>query len=109
MYGIEREALAFLCAYLSGVAVSASYEMLVVLRMLIRHSWLVINIEDFFYWILTGVYLFYQMYYTIYGTVRWYFVLGVVLGVATIKLLRFWTSKHRPKIQKKLEKSGKSK
>ena len=46
-----------------------------------------IEIEDFLYWIATAIYLFVQIYHTSNGSIRWYFVLGVVLGVAVSTFL----------------------
>lgn len=109
MYGIGKEAAIFLCACLSGIVVAFFYQLLVVFRSIVRHGSLAMNLEDFFYWIGTGVYLFYQMYSTTYGVVRWYFILGVALGFAISKMLIFRVSKRLLKIQKKLEKSSENK
>lgn len=109
MYGIEKEAAIFLCACLSGFVVVLSYQILIVIRKMIRHHAFAVNIEDFLYWIGVSVYLFYQMYCTTYGIIRWYFVLGVVVGFCVSKSVVFRGSKLLWKIQKKLEKSGKTK
>lgn len=109
MYGIGREASIFLCACLSGIVVAVIYQILTVFRSVVKHSYAASNVEDFFYWIGTGIYLFYQMYSTTYGIVRWYFILGVMLGFFASKVLISQIAKGLTKIQKKLEKSGKNK
>lgn len=109
MSGIGREAAVFLCACLSGVAAAFVYQLLVIFRSIISHGYLAINIEDFLYWLGIGVYLFYQMYCTTYGIIRWHFILGVALGFFGSKILIFCASKWLLKMQKRLEKSAKNK
>lgn len=80
MLGIEKEAAIFLYAGLSGIVVFSGYQIIILLRKMICHPVWAVNIEDFIYWILVSVYLFRQMYHTTYGSVRWFFTLGVVIG-----------------------------
>lgn len=80
MLGIEKEAAIFLYAGLSGIVVFSGYQMMALFRKMIRHSMWAVNTEDFLYWVLVSAYLFRQMYHTTYGLVRWFFILGVVLG-----------------------------
>lgn len=86
--GIGKETAILLYAGLSGVIVFLSYQVLYLFRRLLRHSAVIIGIEDLLYWIAVSVYLFHQMYKTIYGSIRWFFVLGVVSGC-----LFAWTGK----------------
>ena len=95
MYGIEKEASIFLCACLSGGVVVFAYEIIKVFRRLVRHNILMINFEDFFYWIGVSIYLFYQMYVTTYGIIRWYFILGVVCGWISEKMVAKKLENHR--------------
>ena len=78
--GIGKETAILLYACLSGITVFLSYQMLYLFRLLLRHPAFVTGIEDLLYWVAVSVYIFHQMYRTIYGSVRWFFVLGVVLG-----------------------------
>lgn len=87
MHGIGKEFAVFLHAGLTGILVVAVYLSLRVLRRLINHALWVINIEDAVFWVLTSVYMFVQIYYTSAGLVRWYFVLGVVVGLILMKIL----------------------
>lgn len=81
MLGIGKEAAVFLYAGLSGIVIFTGYRILCQIRRLIRHSELVVNLEDILYWIWVSLYTFRQMYLTTYGKIRWFFVLGNVLGV----------------------------
>lgn len=87
MLNIKKELLVFFCACLTGVNVRAGYEILIFLRKMIIHNNLVKGIEDLFYWIFISAYIFSQIYATTYGSIRWYFLLGLVFGVAIIQKL----------------------
>lgn len=87
MMGLEREVGVFLCAFLTGVVSGCVYEILKLLRKLIRHSGKTVVAEDIFYWIGISIYGFYQLYFTIYGVIRWYFILGVVCGWISEKMV----------------------
>ena len=58
-----------------------------------------IGIEDILFWIFTAVYTFVQIYQTSSGVIRWYFVLGIVVGA-------FLISKILEKIERKMKKIG---
>jgi spore cortex biosynthesis protein YabQ len=97
MAGIREEILGFLAAILSGGIVRLWYQCLICFRHIVKHKWLAIEIEDILFWIVTSVYLFVQIYHTSNGSVRWYFALGIVLGVAISTI--FWR-----KFEKQLKK-----
>lgn len=99
--GIGKETVILLYAGLSGIVVFLSYQILYLFRQLIKHHVVVVGIEDLLYWIAVSMYLFRQMYKAIYGNVRWFFAIGVVLGC-----LLAWTGKKMSKkIWKKCQKS----
>lgn len=108
MLGIGKEAAIFLYAVLSGLVMFSGYQILCLFRKLIRHSALVVNIEDFLYWLGSSVYLFRQIYHTTYGSVRWFFALGVVLGGFLAYFVKKWMKKISIKCKKVLEKKQKS-
>ncbi|CUX37629.1 Spore cortex protein YabQ (Spore_YabQ) [Clostridium sp. C105KSO13] len=108
MLGIGKEAVIFLYAGLSGVVIFFGYGVLRLLRNLIRHNIIVINLEDFFYWVAVSVYLFAQMYKTTYGSIRWFFILGVVCGIVLANFMLSLAKKIYKKIMKRLEKNKKS-
>ena len=80
MYGIEVEGLSFLEAVLTGMTVCSVYTCLRALRRIIRHTPAAIAAEDLFFWLGTALYMFVQIHHTTSGSIRWYFILGVVLG-----------------------------
>lgn len=108
MLGIGTEAVIFLYAGLSGITVMAVYYALVLFRKLIRHKNWVISLEDFFFWLLVSIYLFHQMYRTTYGSIRWFFILGVVCGSILPHLFRILLKKIWTKHKKNLEKYKKN-
>lgn len=80
MLGIEKEMAVFAVACLDGVLVSLVYTAIRVFRRLIRHNLFWLSIEDLFFWLGTGLFLFSELYRTCSGSIRWYFVLGIFLG-----------------------------
>ena len=78
--GIGTEAGIFLYAGLSGMTVMFAYELLCCLRKLIPHVPRVVAAEDFLFWIGTSGYIFSRMYETTFGSIRWFFLLGLVCG-----------------------------
>ena len=86
MTEIRGEIIAFITAIIAGMTIRFCYHCLTCIRNTWKHKKLLIEIEDILYWIVTSLYLFVQIYYTSNGVVRWFFVLGIVLGaiIATI-------------------------
>ncbi len=102
MFGIEKEVLVFIQAILAGNLVCLVYCFLRVLRRIIKHNLFFVSVEDILFWICTGIYLFVQMYKTSDGMIRWYFVIGVLLGgVCTycfvMKLVKKYVAKWKKK------------
>lgn len=108
MLGIGKEAIIFLYAGLSGIVVLFSYQILRLFRRLIRHHIIVVNLEDVLYWLGVSVYLFRQMYMTTYGSIRWFFVLGVVCGIILANFVISLVKKMYEKMKKSLERKGKN-
>ena len=98
MHGIEVEGLSFLEAVLTGMTVCSVYTCLRVLRRIVRHAPAAIAAEDLFFWLATAFYMFVQIHHTTSGSIRWYFILGVVLGSVFFSFL----SKIPGKLRKKL-------
>lgn len=103
MCGIQAEGLAFLDAVLTGMAVCGMYLCIRLLRKIVVHTLSAIAIEDLFFWVGTAVYVFVHIHHTTSGRIRWYFVLGVVLG----GLFFAKASKIPGRIRKKLYKEKK--
>lgn len=97
---IGEELSVFIQAMITGVIVCGSYYLLVILRKVIPHHIAVVSIEDILFWIGTGIYIFIQMFNTSYGSVRWYFILGIVVGVFLLIFLRIKCKKLLDKWRK---------
>lgn len=100
MLGIETEISVFLQAVLSGSSVLLTYWCIRVVRRIIRHNLFFISVEDFLFWIGTGLYLFYEIYNTSDGSIRLFFVIGVIVGVLLVYALiniikKMYESVHR--------------
>lgn len=78
--GIEKEAITFLQAVLAGNLAYLVYSVLRVLRRIIPHNLFWISVEDLIFWVWTGIFLFVRVFQTENGNIRWYFVVGVLLG-----------------------------
>ena len=78
--GIEKELSVFLQAGFAGNFIYLLYSVIRVLRRLWTHNLFFVSLEDLFFWIGTGIYLFIKIYHTSDGIIRWYFVIGVLLG-----------------------------
>ena len=98
MYGIEVEGLSFLEAVLTGMTVCSVYTCLRALRRIIRHTPAAIAAEDLFFWLATAFYMFVQIHHTTSGSIRWYFILGVVLGAIFASVFFGWMKKLHKKI-----------
>ena len=82
MQGLGSEALAFLTAMLGGMTAVCAYSAIRKFRGVIRHTRRAASMEDLLYWTALSVYLFRQIYRTSSGSIRWFFVIGIMLGGA---------------------------
>lgn len=101
MLGIGKEAAIFIHAGLAGIIVVLTYLCIRIVRRLVNHNWLAVTIEDFLFWIWTSLFLFVQIYHTSNGTIRWYFVLGVVFGMIIANFIKVIMKKIHKKIYTK--------
>lgn len=100
--GIEKELIVFLQAALAGNVVYLIYCVLRVLRRIVKHNLFWISLEDLIYWIGVGVYLFIRIYQTSNGMIRWYFVVGILVGgLATHRIVQKFVKKYIAKQKKK--------
>lgn len=76
----------FLYAALSGIILSAAYDIFRILRRIYAHSCIWIAIEDFIYWIGSALFISYILLKENNGTIRWFFVLGIFLGMLIYNL-----------------------
>ena len=81
MPGIREEMIVFLVAAASGAIVRLAYQCIRCFRRIIEHKLLAVSVEDMIFWVCSAIYMFVQIYHTSDGSIRWYFILGVALGV----------------------------
>lgn len=89
-------------AMLAGNMVYLIYLVIRIFRRIIRHNLFWVSLEDALFWIVTGFYLFAKIYQTSNGTIRWYFVLGVLSGgIFTHLIVSKIAKKYIEKMNKK--------
>lgn len=76
----------FLYATLTGVILSAVYDILRILRRVYTHGTVLIAIEDFIYWLGSALYISYILLFENSGVIRWFFVLGLLIGMLAYNL-----------------------
>ncbi len=86
MSGIGREVIVFVIAVFSGASVRLAYKCLGCFREIVKHSLVLMGVEDLIFWIGAAIYLFIQIYQTNSGRIRWHFILGVVIGAVLMSL-----------------------
>lgn len=80
MIEIYEELLIFFNAVITGIIIRLFYQCIKSLRNILKHPSWILGIEDLLFWIITSVYIFVQIYQTSSGVIRWYFILGIVVG-----------------------------
>lgn len=86
--GIGTEAGVFLYAGLSGMTVMFAYELLSCIRKLFPHSPWIVGAEDLIFWMAASAFIFSRMYETTFGSIRWFFLLGLTAGAAAGYMLK---------------------
>lgn len=100
--GIEKELAVFLQAALAGNLVYLTYSVIRVVRRIIKHNLFFVSLEDLIFWIGTGIYLFTKIFQTSNGSIRWYFLIGVLTGgILTHIIICKITKKYIAKREKK--------
>lgn len=79
--GILEEIRLFFHCLLLGVGMMALYDGFRILRRVIRHSAMVIALEDAVYWILASIFIFQMMYRENHGAIRGFSILSVTFGM----------------------------
>lgn len=102
--GIGKEVLVFLYAVLAGLTVWCAYRIIICFRNLIPHGKFLTGTEDLLFWIGVSIYLFCKMYETTFGSIRWFFVLGLLCGAGIGSGVYRLLKKTLLKIKKNLEK-----
>lgn len=78
---IVEETLFLYHSVLLGIFVAVIYDLLRVLRRVIKHNRFFISLEDIVYWIFCALRVFYLLYRESSGVLRWFSILGIALGM----------------------------
>lgn len=77
---ILEEINMFLEAAWSGMQIAVAYDMLRILRRIVKHRDWIVTIEDYLFWIVTGIMIFAMIFQWNDGIVRGYVILTLFLG-----------------------------
>ena len=84
---IIQEVTFFLHSIVMGVVITFVYDWFLIFRKLLKHNILWISFEDFLFWAGCGIGVFYMLYRENNGVLRWFTVLGAMLGMILYKAL----------------------
>lgn len=84
---ISNQAYSFLFSVASGAIIGLFYDILRIKRRTIKTGKIIVNIEDFFYWILVAFVMFGMVYYSYEEELRGYIFLGTIIGVIIYALV----------------------
>lgn len=104
MSGIGEEVNIFIQAVLTGSVVMGVYDIIRIFRRILPHNLMAVTLEDLFYWIGISLYLSVQIYLTSDGSIRWFFVIGTLVGILSFAAIFSWLGKIYKKIKKSIEK-----
>ncbi len=84
--GIVQEVTFFLHSILMGLIITFAYDWILIFRRLFRHGKFWMSVEDFIYWFVCGISVFYMLYRENNGVLRWFAVVGAAAGMLFYKL-----------------------
>ena len=83
---IIQEVTFFVHSVIMGVAITFVYDWLLILRRLIKHDIIGISVEDLIFWFACGIGVFYMLYRENNGILRWFAILGAIIGMWIYKI-----------------------
>lgn len=84
---MENENVFLLYALLMGIFITFVYDILRIFRRVVPHGNFLISLEDIGFWIYCAAKVFVLMYHESNGTLRWFAVLGALVGMFVYKKL----------------------
>ncbi|WWR15782.1 spore cortex biosynthesis protein YabQ [Lachnospiraceae bacterium JLR.KK008] len=73
-------------SFLMGILITVLYDILRILRRMIRHNILAVSVEDFLYWTACSLIIFGMLIRENNGTLRWFAVAGAMAGMFLYKI-----------------------
>lgn len=83
---IFREMDFLLYTVIMGAVITAVYDIFRILRRVIKHNLFWISLEDIIFWVGCFIGIFYILYKENNGTLRWFAVMGAMLGMILYRL-----------------------
>ncbi|MEG1291732.1 MAG: spore cortex biosynthesis protein YabQ, partial [Lachnospiraceae bacterium] len=100
---ILKEADVLLISLVMGMAMLFVYDLLRIIRRLIRHGSIMLGMEDLIFWIVSAISLFAMLYQENSGYIRGFVIGGVLLGMLLYNvLISHWVVKFSVFIMKKI-------
>ncbi len=84
---IIQEVSFFSHSMIMGIVITFVYDWFLIIRKLIKHNMLWISLEDMVFWFACGIGVFYMLYRENNGVLRWFTVIGAVIGMLCYKIL----------------------
>lgn len=84
---IIQEVTFFLHSVFMGLLITFVYDWILVFRKLVKHGSVLISVEDFIFWLVCGIAVFYMLYRENNGVLRWFAVVGASLGMLLYKAI----------------------
>lgn len=78
---VTDQVMTFFLTVILGGLLALCYDVLRILRRLVHHKNWVINMEDFFYFVLSGCFIFYILFHKNYGEIRVFSLIGALIGI----------------------------
>lgn len=78
---ILSEVQFFLTSFFWGAFLFLIYDCLLISRNIIKQHRVIIAVEDILFWAIAGFYIFRMIYQLNHGTIRWYSIVGIALGM----------------------------
>ena len=82
---IVSESIFWWYCFLTGIAITVVYDLLRIFRRVIPHAYIFVAFEDIAFWMFVSVVLFLLLYHMNNGTLRWFAVFGLFVGMAFYK------------------------
>lgn len=82
---IINEVMFLIHSFFMGVIITVAYDGFLILRKLIKHTMLLISLEDMLFWIACAISVFYMLNEENNGILRWFAVAGAALGMIIYK------------------------
>lgn len=82
---IVSEGQFLLSCVVAGICITVVYDVVRIFRRVCRHNTFWIAVEDLIFWMGAAIFLFYVLYKTNNGVIRWFSVVGAAVGMLVYK------------------------